>query len=420
MIAISLKQLMEQLVDNESLKQFCSCISLALSNLFERFDNVQDNLVLTGDKIHDAVLLFKLFDDEAFRPPEDFVWRYGDGTLYGTGQYGLQYNRFVAYPKPDGLESISVLIDHLTQPSIILHKDLDYTFDDSNIIFKQNLELPRSTENGRSYIKLWGLNVENLASRSNLPVKARKIVSQAKFGTPNVLALLEELLNAPYAHQSGQIEVQIEPDYKYIALNDQAKVLKPTTVLLVADKDKVNKGQLLTENYKILNKLDSLPADIPFLVFSHHLINTPFSSLIFPNKTEHLRYSEDGKPRFTVYGNENDVKKFWEKIDKALEGQTLPDQINPAQLLFDMLKDKVLFLQVDIPNIEKKENIQKLDVLREFLPANHSYMVILQMDVGPSTKTASLDDSATLIPSAYISDTKLGSLDSIIRLFIGG
>ena len=66
--------------------------------------------------------------------------RYDDGSTYGDGTYYdvPTMSPFYAFPKPEGLETASVMMNRFTDPTLILSENVDYLLNDTAIIFRSS------------------------------------------------------------------------------------------------------------------------------------------------------------------------------------------------------------------------------------------------------------------------------------------
>lgn len=418
-------------------------------------DTAQDNLISLG--VHDAVI--------GEQPPGS---DYGEGTILQIGRLG-NFEKYVTYPVVGGSDIrhvASAIVDNILNPTVVMRSGEDFRFDSGSLVFPRELDPFRegtpfdvydvpgdsglASDSDRETV-LWASDVyldrDYVANHVSYPLGAsapsvaevKRIVNAAWDAvscglTPQACStLIAAMLNVPVVQGERETVVDISSGEDGVTVTTDAGKYKVSPKAVLRDVVKsgavLRRGDLLDESVRIYPALTnpdpghvggitgfSVPIfeDVPSISIPPALLSASTSYGIYVTwdavtvkKDEAIPEDANGNPRlyFDVYGQESDVKAFWNAVwaDAEASGTNMEDIVGregsaivPAEyFLRNMLGANTLVITVDagqIDDISMMRNPMFFGMLSSVVPSAMRLLFVERRPT-PEADEANLEDT---------------------------
>ena len=439
--------------DRVAIREMYGCNNLEWNKLYNRLQELENDLSFTTFDVYhtERFGLFTFSTKDKTTPDQDYFWRYGESLKYGGGGiYGLKRGELSQYPIDSTVVSINMLVPVLDDPEFILYNNLDFSISDGNIIFftdplKQS-GITISSINGYDEFRLWAIEVKynlndlsrkkgyyyGISGDSKDYLELLQAISSMSIGESSV-AMTKQILAASAGIELAQgtetvknIDSNTE---RLIIETDKHIYLYPAdTTPIVTVEQTVHQYDELVDTVRVHEAL-TIPTTLSVLILDTNMWSQDFvGALGFPNQTVNLTYngvSDYGYPsyRFTVYGYDEDVEKFWRYVEKnadtfgtlfsKLQNYTEnTHSVNPAEVVYSCLSSNSFIIEVkpsqftsDAPGLNGIRNLESL------IPKHTMYFILIYQAISTDIKTGTVDSDVQINLEDQVTDTKYGSLD---------
>lgn len=286
---------------------------------------------------------------------------YGDGAVFGNNPqnlgnfyyYGVSVERTSDFNPPPKLNSVNVIVNRISDPSITWVNGVDFIVDKKTpaIRFRENLfnnplipTRPVYDSTGQQIdteLSLWmfmaeydwGMIYEQfgyalgiyLTSSENYRNLVNTIWDTISQGSTSIQlnSVLAAIAGVQLSVEPAETVVDIvtEPDRLLILTDQRVYSFSNQAKSLVSVNQMLSAGSLLVDAFKVYNPYtDVLPAaDVPSLTLTPGMLVGPFTgNLTFENQLQATTVTYDANNRtviqFPITGNSSDVTLFWNTV----------------------------------------------------------------------------------------------------------
>jgi hypothetical protein len=301
---------------------------------------------------------------------------FGDGAVFGNNPqnmgnfyyYGVSVERTTDFNPPPKLESVNVIVNRISDPSVTWTNGVDFIVDNTPAIrfredpFNNPLIPTRPVYNSTGQqidieLSLWmfmaeydwqmiyeqfgyvlGLHLESSENYRNLVNTIWDAISQGStyIHLKSVLASMAGVMLSVEPIETV-VDIVAEPDRLLILTDRRVYSFSNRAIPAVSVNQTLTSGSTLVDAFKIYNPYtDTLPAsDIPSLVVTPGMLVGPFAgNLTFVNQPQPTTVTYDANNRtviqFPITGSDSDVALFWNTVRT---NGTAPGAVSLAQLL---------------------------------------------------------------------------------------
>lgn len=384
---------------------------------------------------------------ESERNPSTLILSYGQpAAVYGsTYRYGQSAAwAYSAFAAPGDLQSVPMVCNRLTLPSVSLIEGVDYVvdpvqrvivfrdnpFENANIAQREVYDAAGNVVDREASVWLfrgqydrrhlflrwgypWGLEMKSSETYRNA-LNALWDASVRGTAAQDVFNAIAAILDVPVPQQTETVEV-VKADARSLLVITDQRVYRfhPAAVPLVAVGDVVHAGMPLTNAVQFF---EFNRGQVPDAMTAIHLergflTEGYYDGITFENKTVPTVVGSDGTYttlQFEVGGWPLDVEKFWEDFHArgVAAGQTLahlldqrtnkvgepsavnlPTTINPLQFLCEnVLRNHGFAVKIRLTALgPNAASVVHLRTLRRLVPAHTALLLLVEMEAGPET-----------------------------------
>ena len=295
--------------------------------------------------------------------------RYGEsGVTYGSGHvYGSSKSTALYMRLADNLRDVQMIHDNPLYPSLTLVRGVDFHIEGEFIYFHKNpfdysesiVPLFEEDEQVDRGLVLWlqnadydhGYLISHLGAALKLYLKSNPtskaiLTSLAKlytsFPSRAYLSLfMAAITDSPCCLGDEEtVEQIINYPKKLIITDKRVYAAADEATITVAVGDRLTIGDMMTDAVLFQELAYGLPdsSEFPTVTVGPTLaVGNYKRSLVFPNKQVPVTY-ENGKIRFEIVGDPDDITLFWNHADSQGGLQYTGTTINPAETLLSCWK----------------------------------------------------------------------------------
>lgn len=285
---------------------------------------------------------------------------YDDGLAYDT----FFSNGFFCWELPEGIKNVAVVVNRITDSSMVLVKGEDFLVRDGVICFRVDpftspltsvREIVEDNEVVDREAALWlyrgKFDHDNVYRQFGYAVGIRKpsgqrykdLVNAAYDGLVEGTSMrcvqdaFSAMTDVPLVQSDGETVQQIENDarWQWIITDKQAYRFSQIAVPIVAVGDVVNAGDALTDALRFFGfNRGQVPDEIQALAVGRGFLASGFlQDVVFENKMVPWQISTDGgltRMEFEIGGFPADTEKFWDDVHASgvTRGQTLANLLD--------------------------------------------------------------------------------------------
>jgi hypothetical protein len=383
------------------------------------------------------------------------LWRLDRGEQLDQGlkfdsALGIDYT----FDLPENLRDVNLIMNRLTDPSVVLHKNMDFQLDleAGGIVFRENpfenadipqtpifvngeitdyqitLALFRGQFDTQQIYTQFGYVLDLYRPSS---AEYRSLVNAvfdavtgctAKQQLEDLVSLMADI---PLVREAEETVEQITTDanFTWVITDKNAYAFSTAATVTVAVTDVVRAGDTLTTGIeKIEFRHGELNSAIRCLVLGKGFLAPGFvGELIFVNSEQPITI-EDDHVSFPIGGFPGDVARFWELVraqelardqllyDLLRAQGNLPTTVNPAKFLVaNVLRNNCVAYRLAVSDFGAKPiDHNPEDLLRRIVPPRSAVMLLFELS--PLSQSVNITDAAvTPFDMTYVLRQNVGS-----------